>query len=63
MHPVYINISIRAPTPRYTAIIGPRLRARGFAAQQTEAAIGCAVINRSLQAGRPNSVRIKANAL
>jgi hypothetical protein len=25
---------------RYKALIGPRLRARGFAAQQTEAAIG-----------------------
>jgi hypothetical protein len=34
-------------TTRYKAIIGPRLRARGFAAQQTEAAIGCAVLNRS----------------
>jgi hypothetical protein len=46
---------------RYKAIIGPRLRARGFAAQQTEAAIGCAVLNRSLEAGRPNSVRVKAH--
>jgi len=31
---------------RYKALIGPRLRARGFAAQQTEAAIGVAVLNR-----------------
>jgi transposase len=42
---------------RYKALIGPRLRARGFAAQQTEAAIGGAVLNRMLAAGRPNSVR------
>jgi hypothetical protein len=42
---------------RYKAIIGPRLRARGFAAQQTEAAMGVAVLNRMLAAGRPNSVR------
>ena len=42
---------------RYKALIGPRLRARGFAAQQTEAAIGVAVLNRMLAAGRPNSVR------
>ncbi len=38
-------------------LIGPRLRARGFAAQQTEAAIGVAALNRMLAAGRPDSVR------
>jgi hypothetical protein len=42
---------------RYKALIGPRLRARGFAAQQTEAAIGVAVLNRMLAVGRPESVR------
>ena len=42
---------------RYKSIIGPRLRARGFEAQQTEAAIGVAVLNRMLAVGRPNSVR------
>ena len=42
---------------RYKALIGPRLRSRGFAAQQTEAAIGVAVLNRMLAAGRPKSVR------
>src|SRR3954471_9689 len=42
---------------RYKSLIGPRLRARGFAAQQTEAAIGVAVLNRMLMAGRPDSVR------
>jgi hypothetical protein len=36
---------------RYKLLIGPRLRARGFAAQQTEAAIGVAVLNRMLAAG------------
>ena len=44
---------------RYKSLIGPRLRARGFEAQQTEAAIGVAVLNRMLVAGRPNSVRCK----
>ena len=44
---------------RYKALIGPRLRARGFAAQQTEAAIGSAVLNRMLAAGRPRSVRVQ----
>jgi hypothetical protein len=33
------------------------LRARGFAAQQTEAAIGVVVMNQMLAAGRPDSVR------
>jgi transposase len=42
---------------RYKALIGPRLRARGFAAQQTEATIGVAVLNRMLATGRPDSVR------
>ena len=42
---------------RYKSLIGPRLRARGFAAQQTETAIGVAVLNRMLAAGRPDSVR------
>ena len=42
---------------RYKALIGPRMRARGFVAQQTEAAIGVVVLNRMLAAGRPESVR------
>ena len=42
---------------RYKALIGPRLRARGLAAQQTEAAIGVAVLNRMLAACRPDSIR------
>jgi hypothetical protein len=42
---------------RYKALIGSRLRACGFAAQQTEAAIGVAVLNRMLAAGHPKSVR------
>jgi hypothetical protein len=37
---------------RYKSLIGPRLRARGFVGQQTEAAIGVAVPNRMLEAGR-----------
>jgi hypothetical protein len=42
---------------RYKTLIGPQLRNRSFAAQQTEAAIGAAVLNRMLAAGRPDSVR------
>lgn len=42
---------------RYKARIGCRLRARSFAAQQTEVAIGCAILNRMLACARPDSVR------
>src|SRR5215217_7502444 len=42
---------------RYKTLIGSRLRARGFAARQTEAAIGVAVLNRMLAARRPDFIR------
>ena len=42
---------------RYKSLIGPRLRSRGFEAQQTKTAIEVAVLNRMLIAARPNSVR------
>ncbi|TCR78711.1 hypothetical protein EV561_11785 [Rhizobium sp. BK376] len=45
---------------RYKSIIGHRLRARSFGAQQTEVAIGCAALNRMLACARPNSVRCQA---
>jgi hypothetical protein len=44
---------------RYKGLIGSRLRARSFTAQQTEVAIGCIVLNRMLACGRPESVRRK----
>jgi transposase len=44
---------------RYKALIGPRIRARGFPAQQTEATIGAVVLNRMLIVGSPKSVRRK----
>jgi hypothetical protein len=49
--------SVETTMGRYRVLIGPRLRARGFAAQQTEAAIGVAILNQMLAAGRPKSVR------
>jgi hypothetical protein len=42
---------------RYKALIGPRLRARHEAGRRTEAAVGVAVLNCMLAAGRPKSVR------
>jgi len=47
---------------RYKRVIGPRLRARAFSAQQTEAAIGVAILNRMLACGRPKSVCCQASA-
>jgi hypothetical protein len=47
---------------RYKGVIGPRLRARSFLAQQTEAAIGVAILNRMLACGRPKSVRCRDSA-
>jgi hypothetical protein len=48
---------IETTTGRYKALIGPRLRTRGFAAQPIEAAIGAEVLNGILATGRPKSVR------
>ena len=45
---------------RYKTLIGPWLRARGFAAQQTEAAVGVAVLSRMSVAGRPDFVRCQS---
>lgn len=48
---------------RYKSIIGRRLRARSLAAQRTEVAIGCAVLNRMLDCARPKSVRCNKAAV
>jgi hypothetical protein len=45
---------------RYKSIT--QLLAIGFESQKIEAAIGAAVLNRMLSAGRPNSVRIEKMA-
>jgi hypothetical protein len=43
---------------RYKSMLGGRLHARGLAAQKTEVAIGCKILNRLLDLGRPRSVAI-----
>jgi hypothetical protein len=43
---------------RYKGILGDHLHARALPGQQAEAALGVAVLNRMIEAGRPNSVRI-----
>ena len=40
---------------RYKTIIGKRLRARGEAARQVEAAIACKILNEMLEQGRAES--------
>jgi hypothetical protein len=50
---------VETTTGYYKALIGPRLHARSFPAQQTETAIGVAVLNRMLASGRPQYVRGK----
>jgi IS5 family transposase len=41
---------------RYKTMLGDRLHARGLATQRTEVALGCKVLNRMLDRGRPKSV-------
>jgi len=48
---------------RYKAIIGGRMRARSFGAQQTEVAFGCTVLDRMLACARPKSVRRSGTTL
>ena len=43
---------------RYKAIVGPKLRARSLPAQQGEAAIAVAVLNRMIRVAKPISVRV-----
>jgi hypothetical protein len=43
---------------RHKALIGPRLRARGLAAQRGEAAIAVGALNRMIRVAKPISVRV-----
>ena len=45
-------------TARYKRILDDHLYARKLPSQQAEAAIGVAVLNRMIEAGRPDSVRV-----
>ena len=42
---------------RWKAIIGPKLKARAFENQKTEAKIGVRILNRVTELGRPNFER------
>ncbi len=43
---------------RYKTILGGKLHARGLSAQKAEATLGCKILNRLLDRGRPKSVAI-----
>ncbi len=43
---------------RYKAMLGERLHARGLDAQKTEVAMGCTILNRLLDLGRPRLVAL-----
>ena len=42
---------------RWKTAIGPKLKARGFESQKTEAKIGVRILNRMTEPGRPNFER------
>ena len=44
---------------RYKHLIGDKLKARSFANQQVESRIGCAILNRMIHLGKPQSERIE----
>ena len=49
---------VEADISRYKRVIGDTLRSRTDARQATEVAVAVSVLNRMLQLGRPESVRI-----
>jgi len=44
---------------RYKQIIGDKRRARGWAHQQVESRLGCAILNRMTHLGRPDSYKVE----
>ena len=44
---------------RYKHLIGDTLKARSFANQQVESRIGCAILNRMIHLGKPQSYRVE----
>ena len=44
---------------RYKHLIGGKLKARSFANQQVESRLGCAILNRMIHVGKPQSYRVE----
>ena len=54
-----VDGSLRRQFPPHKTLIGRRLHARTLSNRQTEAKIGCSVINRMTRLGMPVSVRVR----
>ena len=46
---------------RFKGILSARLRARRWNGQQTEARIGCAILNRMIHLGKPETYKVEIN--
>lgn len=53
---------VESTMSRYKRILGPQLLARSWSGQQTEARIGCAILNRMMQLGKSQTVRVEVCA-
>lgn len=53
---------VESTMSRYKRILGPQLLARSWSGQQTEARIGCAILNRMIHLGKPQTVRVEISA-
>ena len=47
---------------RYKRILGPQLAARTWEGQQTEARIGCSILNQMIHLGKPESYPVELNS-
>lgn len=47
---------------RYKVILGSKLQARSWEGQHVEARIGCAILNRMIHLGKPESYKVEVNA-
>ncbi len=54
----YLQSHVENTFSRFKKIIGGRLRSKHGDAQEREALIGCAILNRMLEIGRPVSYKI-----
>ena len=54
----YLQSHVENAFYRFKRIIGGRLRSKRGEAQEREALIGCAILNKMLEIGRPASYRI-----
>ena len=49
----------RSELDRYKHLIGDKLKARSWGNQQVESRLGCAILNRMIHLGKPQSYRVE----